>query len=679
MLTIGEFWRERLNVKPIHGGKAVSGWHFQNSGIATFQEAPLAVSGEAGMDGDPSIASVILVSAPGAVGKSTLAQQIAHETGAVYIDLAKADPVGGNTLSGGLLRSNIHATWAEGTTAVLIDGLDEARLRVTQASFEAFLADVAEVSKGRTVPTVLFGRTGAVQDAWLILSQYLNTIPVLEIGFYDAHNSIKFAEAVIAQRLTEDAHSTPRRRALEMLLNGLRQQTESDGDRFAGYAPVLNAVAERVATETNPSALISQIEGGEETVTLQAVVDAILERERGKLDSLPFEDQMIASRLYSGAEQIRRLAAQVYGFPPPELPAMTPNDTATYAAALETWVSEHPFLNGARAPSSAVFDAVICAAALTDAAMMESARNREIERGAAANPFLSEFYPSNRNGEGSRRIPPEHIGIVYSSMRARLSLGDSASLSVDGSDDATDTALLAADVEISIQRRGAERAQSFHFDSEQVGALILGKSVEDVEITAPLAKVIIGPGDEAIFVSPVSIQCQHLSFTTSRLIVESPSHQSTASAFLQAEKFDGPLLTTVPTLRGHATLAVAWPGATSHPWTSFSTTPTSDDDPRVDEGLRRLRKFVIAFRSHSKGALKRFRAKLEHARMTKGAGQAVLNQLVREGVLHLDGPMYVLDPQKLGSIVGTTYADSMAFAFGPSTISFVKRAIGTEP
>lgn len=121
------------------------------------------------MAGDPGNANIIFVSAPGAVGKSTLAKQIAHETGAIYVDLAEADPVGGNSISGGIFRSGLQNAWTNNSTALLIDGLDEARLRVNQASFEAFLSDVVAVTEGRTVPTVLFGRTGSVQDAWLTM------------------------------------------------------------------------------------------------------------------------------------------------------------------------------------------------------------------------------------------------------------------------------------------------------------------------------------------------------------------------------------------------------------------------------------------------------------------------------------------------------------------------------
>lgn len=320
--TIQEFWKPRLNVARIASKSLVKGWQFVNEGLDTFKEAPLALSTELSTNSDPERSSILLVSAPGAVGKSTLARQIAYATGAVYLNLATAEPVGGNTLSGGLVRSELYPKWEEQSTAIIIDGLDEARLRVTQEALEAFLYDVAELSRGRDLPTVLFGRTGAVQDTWLVLVDSNVELAVLEIGYYGPEAAVDFTEARLRAARPNSPHAKAERRAVELLLTRLREQTESDGDRFAGYAPVLQAVADRVAKDANPSALVAQIEKGAHPVTLRGVVSAILERECGKLGGLPFEDPKLADILYSPVEQLDRLVARYYRTPLPDLPAM---------------------------------------------------------------------------------------------------------------------------------------------------------------------------------------------------------------------------------------------------------------------------------------------------------------------------------------------------------------------
>lgn len=674
-LTIQDFWKPRLHLERIPSAPLVQGWSFVNEGLETFTEAPLKLSTELSSDVDPERSSILIVSAPGAVGKSTLARQIAFATGAPYLDLAKADPVGGNTLSGGLVRSGLYPDWQAQTTTILIDGLDEARMRVTQEAFEAFLFDVSEISKDRSVPTVLFGRTGAAEYAWLVMADSASEPAVLEIGYYGPEASIDFAEARLRAARPNSAHGAVERTALELLLQRLRDQTESDGDRFAGYAPVLQAVTEWVAHERNPSALVARIKEGAQPVTLQSIVSSILDREHGKLNTLHLEEPKLFDKLYTAEEQLDRLVARVYQQPPPDLTVMGPKDAQTYSSALETWVAEHPFLDGGLGTSSAVFDAVITNRALRNHASAEPALERELSRGAKANPFLSEFYISEGRASDGVHLPPEHIGIVYASLRARLSLGDRASLLVEGLEDADEEEALRAEVEITLARRDADRPRVLRFGTVQTGPVKLGAHIEDVDISVPHTRVEIGPGPEAVFVAPVSIQCAELAIATDKVIAESPSRPQVAAIFLEADAFDGAQMTSVPVLRGEVSLAASWPGVRSHPWTSFATDPTPIDDPMVDEALRRFRKFVIAFQSHGKGRLARFKGKIEHARMTKGTGQVVLDLMLAEGILSLRGPMYFLDPDRLGAQTGATYVDCMARRFDAKAVAFAQRAL----
>ena len=110
----------------------------------------------------------------------------------------------------------------------------------------------------------------------------------------------------------------------------------------------------------------------------------------------------------------------------PGLPEMNPEDGQRYLDVLDTWVAEHPFLDGGTSASSAVFDAAISAKALRDSKTSDLALQRELNRGAAANPFLSEFYRDDEDESGASFVPTEYLGIFYASLRAGLSLGDTA-------------------------------------------------------------------------------------------------------------------------------------------------------------------------------------------------------------------------------------------------------------
>ncbi len=354
---------------------------------------------------------------------------------------------------------------------------------------------------------------------------------------------------------------------------------------------------------------------------------------------------------------------------------MSAKDAQTYSNALETWVPEHPFLDGGANAASAVFEAAVAAYGLQNSATRDAATKAELAKGAAANPFLAEFYldPIEKP-----LIPPEHVGLLYASLRSRLSLGDSASLSIESTDMAGEPDELKAEVEINLQRASEENVRVLRFQTEQTGVLRLGAHIEDVEIVAPSARVEIGGARETLLIAPVSIQCRTLELDTERVIAENTAGNSAGVVLLEAEDAEASLIGSVPTLNGNVTLSVSWAGAEAYPWTSFRGSPTVVQDQRVDEALRRFRKFIIAFRSHAKGALKRYAAKIEHERMTKGTGREVLDRLLATGILSTDGTMYTLDANALAEITGASYVSTMARVYSDKTIAFVTDAIGAR-
>ena len=674
--TIQNFWEPRLANVEGTNQELISGWSYWNDRLRGFVEAPLTLSNEFSCDTPPEHSSIILVSAPGAVGKTTLAREIARITQAIYVDLSKAKPVASDTLTGGLVNSNVFMEWKDQTTTVLIDGLDEARFRTTWEGFEAFLADLAARSQGRNLPTILFGRTGAIQDAYLVLDDIGSKFSVLEIGYYDATSAIEFImnRVKIAKKVRD--HENVERKAAESILAQLRKQTERDGDRFSGYAPVLQSIATHISGH-NPSRLLIESARGVQPMTLQDVVSRILERESQKLRSLRFTDESLVQRLYLPKEPLDHLVSRLYGTPKPDLPAMNPDDAQTYDDALKTWIPEHPFLSGASA-SSAVFEAVIGSHALSDTRSSDIVLRRYLSRGDASNPFLCEFYPQQPDGSNTDRayLYPEHIGIVYASYRARLAIGDAASLSIEGDEAVGVGNDLSADVEMTISREDLDEPRMERFTSDHGGTIYLGKYVDDVEISAPYANIEVGDGRETVFVAPVHLTCSQLSFRSRKVIIEPSSDMQMRSVFLEAKEVESIEMGS-PIVRSGAEFLVSWEGNKEYPWTSYAVGRSVElsSDPNVTEALRRLRRFVIAFRSHKKGALARYRAKIEHERMTKGVGRRVLDGMIEEGIVYIKGSMYFLDPNRLHWQTGVTYDDCVKYKFDEKALKFVLRSL----
>jgi hypothetical protein len=191
--SIENFWRSRFaSVEAQSPSVRLGGWSPVITHATSFVEASLSLR----EDFSDLSQSVWMVAAPGAVGKSTLAREICAATKAVYLDLATAATVAGNYLVGGLVNAGLWSAWQTGASTLLIDALDEARLRVTQSSFEDFLADVANVAGQRGVPVVLLGRVGIVEEAWAILNERsgLNP-PIFDIELFHADRAKEFVQA----------------------------------------------------------------------------------------------------------------------------------------------------------------------------------------------------------------------------------------------------------------------------------------------------------------------------------------------------------------------------------------------------------------------------------------------------------------------------------------------------
>ena len=148
----------------------------------------------------------------------------------------------------------------------------------------------------------------------------------------------------------------------------------------------------------------------------------------------------------------------------------------------------------------------------------------------------------------------------------------------------------------------------------------------------------IGIVGEIIFSAPISIRCNKIRLVAEKIIVEGAGKDNNGLiVLLEAKDFEGGTITSVPALRGQVELALSWPGVKVHPWALFAVEPTPIEDPREDEALRRLSKFVVVFASHGQGRLAKFREKLEGEKMCKGTGRAILSELVRTNVFSLEG------------------------------------------
>ena len=690
-ITIDKFWSKILpEYATGTSAGSLPGWHLGVPNLPRFIEAPQHFSDLMELLPQPPATwseiecrRVWLVSAPGAVGKTTLAREISARTGAIYVDLASTDPVAGYFITGGLDRYGMLNAWKTGAVGLVIDALDEAQSGVPKAAFDAFMADVwaraLDVNQdGRPVPPpILFGRSNAIEDAALELAdtlppEDLSKIGLVEIGYYDHDAAIRFASAaeraMIADVRQVNEHD---KAAIELILDHLRNAIDgsqnvkkgsnklTEGEQFCGYAPVLMAVARRVAEDSNPYGLIQDLNKPRAAgIDITEIAAEILRREQRKITWTAPTLQRMQDDLYTPEQQLSHLSAGLYRTMPPGRPSpISPGDFEAYDNALDRAVPAHPFLAGRPdKASSAVFEANVCVHALLKRS--EEARGQQIALGELANPFLREFYIECFGDE----MYPEHVGIVYSSIRSRLSLDEQANLMISEANDGLD-------IEITVKRREQEELQVYRGrispPTGESQAILLGPYVVDVDIDIPTSSIPVQmgvSGKHLKVVSPTSIACNELIVTGNDMRVSRQPGVSAPGTYLDAgtcrSELHGEVYVYPP-----AVFEVDWPSGNIFPWSDYYGRGSRGGGGVLTEHqwsvYHRTRKFVTAFRGTPKqtGQLSRSDVKIESNRMVAGIGRAVLERLVHGGIVKKDGHRYILQPDRLHEKTGLTYGD----------------------
>ncbi|MGP6469569.1 hypothetical protein [Rahnella aceris] len=686
--TLNDIATTLKNVKPITNSSDSNGWFFSKENGRKYIPARLTLNES--LVGEVDGARIILVSAPGAVGKSVMARELSNKTGAIYLDLSQASTIAGNYLIGGLANKNILDEWNKGAAGLVIDSLDEARLRVTQNSFEDFLDDVNNVSNRNPNPIIIFGRVGIIEETWLILSESHGVdCPVFDIEFFNEDEACSFILESL-NGLSENFESNADYKHLPVTLHGhypvykqsvseivssLKKVSGNESTRFFGYAPVLDAVSKVIGTISNPSRISEEMTNILNGEMLLNICKAILTREQGKLTA-QLTEKFVSFRdnLYTADEQLDRLACKILNIEPlPDHSPLSSDLVSVYDDAVNSMLPQHPFLEGAgRKFASSVFEASVLAHALQSkkSNVAKAARNYCLSGRITPNPFLFDFFVEALPKGGSSEISSEYVGLLFDSALSKLKNSDNATLIVTDNDD------FSLNIEFILNENDVFKEISF--SSDGYGVLLLGSKVGNVFVSTETSDVEFSTSDQLELFAPVSISCDNLIIHSEKIIVKSVKGDiANTSVILEAKNFKSDKSINVPIVRSGSELYVSWPSSEAFPWSAFSS-KFSDDESRgrIADTLRVFRRIVMAFRSHSKGRLARLQDKVNHARMLHDEdGRALLAKLIDDGVISAESHMYYLDPNKLGSVTGASFLNVNKKNYSENTVKYIEQAI----
>jgi hypothetical protein len=597
--------------------------------------------------------SVVLIEAPGAVGKTTLAREIARRTGASLWDLSKRNV--GHTFTDGTLarcfdRSHFDRTmtkFEQGEFLIVIDALDEGRVRARDVNFLPFLMELChlcEAPRARPV-IILLGRGGAVALAETYFELYLAGIgsgrrvpfAYLEIEFFGETTAKKFVgrrlDVICKTRKLPAMHRTQKKdyesvrdKVFTMIADALAASKKErglpweqrDARSVLGYAPVLEGIAEyliaskvahygqlREALEkmqagTRPTAvweLFVQIMDGilnREKVKVKQAVKAALEKSASGLGWSDWDS------LYTPWEQrIRVLRASALGITSSiALETMPDVLRDEYEEIIAGQVDDHPFGGPDRRAADGFVSEVFRDDTYAWVLVTESIKNEDKERVHAKltqatykpSAIFARSYLARAAGHGESPIVPAlDFGYIYESLAAHAHDLDGAALTMTTDD--SSGLIVAKWWDRKPDPKMAIEPLVIRIEPNDQ-ALLFPQRLKNARLSVSIP-VIFGVDGADFYLGPtVSVSCPSLTLAGDMSINLGSPHiaEEDRSIVLTARKCEhGP---KAPYVEGQGVLIVRWPYV-QPPWKRYGGDITKPDDSKrysyeVVDALRKL-------------------------------------------------------------------------------------------
>ncbi|MDQ3822504.1 MAG: ATP-binding protein [Actinomycetota bacterium] len=610
--------------------------------------------------GDPR---VILVSAPAAVGKSTLAHQLAGESNALLWDLARLR-LGDAVLVGSLGRAygygslgDLIPSLASGELSLILDGLDEAYVRAGVEGLESLAADLEEVLGGARpaershASFLVLGRSTAIELFALVLEDRGIAPTRLAIGFFSGDLASRLIDAEAGAGVRQQAYAETRDRLIESIRRSIGPDVQQEEENsFLGYAPVLYALGSYLAEPGDVAAALDSqaAQGGAYWDQLVRVNRDILAREQRKVRAQLDAADRVSDQFFTPEHQIQMLLADN----PLRLieAGWTAEDEDARRQATEVArqaMEGHPFVGAERldAPLMERFVNTV----FRDFLVAEVLRADEREalgritaafwEGAYAPSSLAAFFylRPNRDGQVESLVDPDLLCLLHASLTAEtLSREEPVTVVVDERGDG---------LAVSVGRHGM--GQTLDFETSMTDHLVLATPVSHTSVSLDQVSLRLSPiGGELALGPQLTVRAPQIELDGARMWIDA---NDGPAVLLAAE---GIALTS-----GHVDIRQSGDNAllvqsnsAPFPLRRFAVAPPDVVDPgELHDALMDLRRLLVWFEAGpaSGGRVGYFKRPLEIAARKGRVSTQMLQFALSAGLLHDEGKLYVATPEEV--------------------------------
>ena len=641
--------------------------------------------------------SIIFVQAIGASGKTTTARALSFDLKIPILDLAKHAAVGDRTLTGVLTDSyalddisTVLKGFHGGTYGVIIDGIDEARSKTTEESFEAFLYNILHLSKGsESSAIVVLGRNQVLLEAWCYLRDQKANVGLVAIDPFGLQESRSYIDFHIDRTtVNRQTYKNARDHILKKLEKAFQPSEPAEENSFltfVGYPPVLDAIVTLLTDEENHYQILSKLEDDEHTGNIEAellikISNHLLDRERDKSsDSI---DKMIQGithgkylkeHLYSREEQCARILAKELSQQfrcqiswPKEMDEHQKEQLRRdYEEYIEKWCGYHPFLEEDK---ESVRNSVFSAVAIMHCAFSDVPEYQKLayEYANSHQPTYHLLYIMGSRDAGEHAIDARMFNPLIQSSSDGFTLDTDIDVRIIGKsweeEDFSEDGI--ASLEIEMTPPGGV-TKSFYFSGKIMSdkVIVLGPSLINLSVTLPCT-VQLAHGSGVMIRGSCSVSALVVRINTSDLTVravptkaDGNTSKETSELFIDAQSVEG----SVDRVAEYGTIRIQAERHTLvHPLAKYFFPRTESTgylgDNELRDRFRRLRRILMEFAARKRGGLARYKNKIENRRvLSSDMAERVLAALIANKVLALDGHLYRLDLDECSNVLGVSW------------------------
>lgn len=654
-----------------------------------------------------SEATVVLISAPGATGKSAMANYISAKLSIPIYDLGKHEAVGANSVSGLLMRNidqddvfTYHAGLREGYCSMIIDGLDEAFIHITYDSFEAFMKDIAFFSKdAKGLPFVILGRPSVMEDAALSLEMNGVKTALLQIEPFTIDKAKDFIDKQVDSSVTnrfDKQYKDVRDYIIEEIGGFFKNESDMNNrvfERFIGYAPVLISINILLSDNKNYHGLLNELkEDKKQKIDLLIdIVNRILLREQKKIheEVLPqflnsgFNESYVSSirnKCGTKEEQCQRILSFLVGVPAVFNIFDEEKLDEEYNEKMNSWIKNHPFINIEKKWfENIVFESYVIA--ITSSSFED---NKELiikglgglTKNNSCSYLLADICYNMSNGKtvDYRMVP--YLISSFKALDTPTNVGKIEIIATGVKDTFIECELNFGHDNESLNNTFREYDFKFQIGRDQ--NLQLNSPISNVNLDADINISIVGNSTEII--APVSIHCNSITVDSRDILLFcSPDDDN---IIIECNQFDAMSKDgTIPNITNYSNNKNAFKIFTdcplNYPFVNYKENnhDLGFDDKNLFEMFQKFRRMLLMFRSHSNGILARCCSKIDKRIGKTKIGKQLIKKMNDCRILSSDGVMYYINYDNFASIIGAKYNDIRSCNISDKTRKFLSEAL----